>query len=67
MTAGGDPPVAPETETITFEAADPYTVQAERLAAAILDGLPTPTPPEDAVANMRVIDRVFAAASGGAS
>ncbi len=67
VTAGGDPPVAPETETITFEAADPYTVQAERLAAAILDGLPTPTPPEDAVANMRVIDRVFAAASGGAS
>ena len=67
VTAGGDPPVAPETETITFEAADPYTVQAERLAAAILDGLPTPTPPEDAVANMRVIDRVFAAAAGGAS
>ena len=67
MTAGGDPPVAPAMETITFETADPYTVQAERFAAAILDGLPTPTPPEDAVANMRVIDRVFAAAAGGAS
>jgi predicted dehydrogenase len=67
VTAGGDPPVAPATETITFETADPYTVQAERFAAAILDGLPTPTPPEDAVANMRVIDRVFAAAAGGAS
>ena len=67
VTAGGEPPVAPATETITFETADPYTVQAERFAAAILDGLPTPTPPEDAVANMRVIDRVFAAAAGGAS
>ena len=67
VSAGGDPPVAPATETITFETADPYTVQAERFAAAILDGLPTPTPPEDAVANMRVIDRVFAAAAGGAS
>jgi predicted dehydrogenase len=67
VTAGGDPPVAPATETITFETADPYTVEAERLAAAILDGLPTPTPPEDAVANMRVIDRVFAAATRGTS
>jgi predicted dehydrogenase len=52
---------------MTFAAADPYTVQAERFAAAILDGLPTPTPPEDAVANMRVIDRVFAAGATGAS
>jgi predicted dehydrogenase len=68
VTAGGDPPVAPETETISFDIADPYTVQAERFAAAILDGLPTPTPPEDAVANMHVIERVFAAgASGGPS
>jgi predicted dehydrogenase len=67
VTAGGDPPVAPASETITFETADPYAVQAERFAAAILDGLPTPTPPEDAVANMRVIDRVFAAAPRGAT
>ena len=44
-----------------FEPADPYTVEAERFAAAILDGLPTPTPPEDAVANLRVIERIFAA------
>jgi len=60
--AGGDPPVAPATETLTFETADPYTVEAERFAAAILDDLPTPTPPEDAVANLRVIERIFAAA-----
>ena len=43
--------------------ADPYTVEAERFAAAILDGTPTPTPPEDAVANLRVIERIFAAAT----
>jgi predicted dehydrogenase len=62
LTHGGDAPVAPNTETLTFPVADPYTVEAERFAAAILDGLPTPTPPEDAVANLRVIDRIFAAA-----
>jgi predicted dehydrogenase len=62
VTAGGDPPVAPATETLTFEAADQYGVQAERFAAAILDGGPLPTPPEDAVANLRVIERLLAAA-----
>jgi len=61
LTAGGDVPVAPATETLTFETADPYAVEAEQFAAAILDGLPTPTPPEDAVANLRVIERIFAA------
>jgi len=62
VTAGGDPPVAPATEMLTFEAADPYAVEAERFAAAVLDGEPVPTPPEDAVANLRVIERLFAAA-----
>jgi predicted dehydrogenase len=65
VTAGGDPPVAPTTETLTFPTADPYTIEAERFAAAILDGTPTPTPPEDAVANLRVIERIFAAGNGG--
>jgi predicted dehydrogenase len=59
--AGGDPPVAPDTETLTFATADPYGVEAQRFAEAILDGLPTPTPPQDAVANMRVIERIFEA------
>jgi predicted dehydrogenase len=68
VTAGGEPPVAPASQIIRFEPADPYAVEAELFAAAILDGLPTPTPPADAIANMRVIDRVFAAAdAGGAS
>jgi predicted dehydrogenase len=61
LTAGGDPPVAPATEVLTFETADPYTVEADAFAAAILDDLPTPMPPADAVANLRVIERIFAA------
>jgi predicted dehydrogenase len=59
LTSGGDPPVAPDTETITFETADPYTVQAERFARAVLDGEPVPIPTEDSIANMRVIDEIF--------
>jgi predicted dehydrogenase len=65
LTKGGDPPVAPATETLTFPTADPYTVEANAFAAAILDGLPTPTPPADAVANLRVIEAIFAAAERG--
>ena len=67
VTAGGDPPVAPATEVLAFETADPYTVEAERFAAAILDGAPTPTPPQDAIGNIRTIERIFAAAAGGVS
>jgi predicted dehydrogenase len=62
VTAGGDPPVAPATETLTFATADPYTVEAERFAAAILDGTPIPVEPADAIANLRVIERIFEAA-----
>ena len=64
ITAGGDPPVAPATETLTFPTADAYTVEAERFAAAILDGTPVPVDPSDAVANLRVIERIFEAAEG---
>ena len=59
--AGGNPPVAPGSEVLTFDTADPYTVEAERFGAAILAGGPVPTPPGDAVANLRVIERLFAA------
>lgn len=62
VTAGGEPPVAPATEELQFDAADPYAVQANRFAEAILDGTPPPVPPEDGVANLRVIERIFAAA-----
>ncbi|MHB8960573.1 MAG: Gfo/Idh/MocA family protein [Candidatus Limnocylindrales bacterium] len=65
VVAGGDPPVAPGVERMEFAAADPYGVEADAFAAAVLDGLPVPVPPEDAVANLRVIERLFAAGSGG--
>ena len=62
VTAGGDPPVAPATVTLSFETADPYAVEAGRFAAAVLDGTPLAVEPEDAVANLRVIERIFDAA-----
>jgi predicted dehydrogenase len=61
VASGGDPPVNPATERLTFETADPYTVEAERFAAAVLDGGPVPVPPADAVANLRVIERLLEA------
>jgi predicted dehydrogenase len=61
--AGGEPPVAPAGETMEFATADPYTVEFEQFAAAVLGDLPVPHPPSDAVANLRVIDRIFAAAA----
>ena len=63
VTSGGNAPVAPDTETISFPSADPYTVQAEFFAAAVLDGTPLPFPASDAVANMRVIDLLFESAA----
>jgi predicted dehydrogenase len=65
VTSGGDPPVNPATETLTFEPADQYTIQAERFARAVLDDEPVPVPPEDAVANMRVIEAIFEAGERG--
>ena len=65
LTAGGDPPVAPATEVVEFTTADPYAVEFERFATAVLDGGPTPVPPEDGVANLRVIEAIFAAADQG--
>jgi predicted dehydrogenase len=50
-----------ETSTVTFPAADQYTIQAELFAGAILTGSTVaPVPPRDAVANMRVIEEVLA-------
>ncbi|HSI99733.1 MAG TPA: Gfo/Idh/MocA family oxidoreductase [Patescibacteria group bacterium] len=62
VAAGGDPPVAPSIETMTFEATDPYTAEAERFADAVLGGREVPVPPSDAVANLRVIEQLFATA-----
>jgi predicted dehydrogenase len=64
LTAGGDPPVAPNTEVIEVPPADQYELQAEALSRAILDGTYLPFPIEDAVANMRAIEMVLASAEG---
>jgi len=61
---GGEPPVAPDVEDLTFETADPYGVEADAFAASILDGGPPPIPATDAIANMRVIERIVEAAEG---
>ena len=62
VTQGGDPPVDPDTLTLTFPASDQYTAQAELFAAAILNDTEVPTPPQDGVANLRVIEEIFTAA-----
>jgi predicted dehydrogenase len=61
LIAGGDPPVSPGVETLEFPTRDPYAVEAEAFAAAILDGSPVPTPPSDAVTNLEVIEAIFRA------
>ena len=62
--AGGDPPVTPNVVAHQVAAADQYTVQADAFSRAVRDGSEVPTPPEDAVANLRVIERIFADAPG---
>jgi predicted dehydrogenase len=62
VTAGGAPPVAPATDTLTFEASDQYRVQAEEFAASVRDGTPVPIPPENGVADLVVMERLLAAA-----
>jgi len=45
-------------ETIEFEAVDQYRLQVDAFCNSILNDTAVPTPLEDAVANMRVIDAV---------
>lgn len=49
-----------ETKEFTIEASDQYTRQGDLFSQAILNNTSVPTPFEDAVANMRVIDGIFA-------
>ncbi len=53
------------TEEILLPACNQYTIQADRFARAILDDTPVPTPLEDAIANLQVIERLVAAARSG--
>jgi len=62
VVAGGDPPVAPAAEVLEFAPRDPYAVEVEQFSASVLGGLPVPVAPEDGVANLVVIEALFAAA-----
>jgi predicted dehydrogenase len=61
----GSPP-AVQIEELTFATCDMYTLQADAFARSILDDTPPPTPLADAVANMRVIERVRTSAATSA-
>lgn len=50
---GGD-----QIEEILFPVCDQYAIQADLFAQSILNNTPVPTPIEDAVANMKVIEAV---------
>ena len=65
LVAGGDPPVAPAVETFEFPPADPYAVEADLFAAAVLDGAPLPVAIDDAVANLRIMEAIVDAAVHG--
>lgn len=52
-------------EEIVFPICDQYTIQGDLFSEAILDDMPVPTPIEDAVANMKVIEAVFESARTG--
>lgn len=49
-------------EKIEFEAVDQYTLQGDLFSKALLEENDIPTPLEDALANMKVIDAVFESA-----
>lgn len=61
-TGGDHHPMASTIETITVPAANQYGLQATALADAILNGGPSPLPLEDSIANMKLLERLFAAA-----
>lgn len=55
-----------QTEEISFPICDQYTLQGDLFSKAILDDTDVPTPLEDAVANMKVIDALVESARSGA-
>jgi predicted dehydrogenase len=48
-----------EIEEIAFDICDQYTIEGDLMSEAILNDTPVPTPLEDAVANMAVIEAIF--------
>jgi predicted dehydrogenase len=54
-----------QTQEILLETCDQYTIQGDLFARAVLDNTPVPTPLDDAVANMRVIEAVLESGESG--
>ncbi|HSC67948.1 MAG TPA: Gfo/Idh/MocA family oxidoreductase [Cellvibrio sp.] len=54
-----------QRETFTLAPSDHYREMGDAFARSILNNQPVPTPLEDALANMRVIDAVFESAAEG--
>jgi predicted dehydrogenase len=52
-------------EEITFDICDQYTIQGEEFSLAIINDTPVPTPIEDALANMKVIEAVVESGRSG--
>jgi predicted dehydrogenase len=50
---------------LVFDASNQYTIQGDLFSQAILNDTPVPTPIEDGVANMRVIERIFESSKTG--
>ena len=61
-----DPRWTPMWWFIKIPAADQYRVQADAFSRAIRDDTPVPTPPQDAIANIEVMERIFADAAARA-
>ena len=51
--------VGSQTKEFFSETCNQYTIQGDLFSKAILDDIKVPTPIEDAVANMKVIDKIF--------
>lgn len=54
-----------QIEEVAFDVCDQYTIQGDLFAEAVFNDTDVPTPIEDAVANMRVIESVFASGKSG--
>jgi predicted dehydrogenase len=54
-----------ETKEIMVDPCDQYAIQGDLFARAVLEDTPVPTPLEDAVANMRVIEAIKLSARRG--
>jgi predicted dehydrogenase len=61
--AGGDPPVAPGLTVYELPPCDQYSAMADAFATAVREGSPAPTPPEDAIGNLAVIEQILATPS----